>query len=455
MSVPATQAAPLRPEDNDDQSGDDRIPSRLVPAPDWGFGTGALPLLPDARDYPMERLPSVADMLQVGFPASYDLSGLVEQVYNQGALPSCVAHSTCGMKSLEDKIDRKVWNVYDAVALYQENGGNGSNGVDTRGVLQDAQANGVPLLSGGGRNRIGSYAFAPQIEGQFEATLKAAVAANEPCVLAVLLPTQFGWDFGGAITQAYHQMCLCGYDDTWAIFLNSWGPSFGQNGFCRLPWSYITQNNFQQLYAYAYTAIDALGPPPPPPPPPPPVSITVTGYGGTAVTASVNANASFSILGSGFDQAGNLEVSWGGQSLPVTQRTQNILVTTAPATPGVAPVSVGLGGQIVIGPMLPILPVVGPPPPPGDLGVSLYVRSYSDGAVGIWATVKDAAGAFVAATCTGTAGTQELPAHAAQSNGVPAVWMIQAAAGALITIHAVAADGRTGSGTATVSELAP
>jgi hypothetical protein len=82
--------------------------------------------------------------------------------------------------------------------------------------------------------------------------------------------------------------------------------------------------------------------------------------------------------------------------------------------------------------------------------VSLSVRRYSDGTVGIWATVKDAAGAFVAASCSGTAGSVELPAHPTQSNGVPAVWMIQVAAGALLTIHAAAADGRTGSGTATV-----
>lgn len=245
----------------------------LLPFNDEGYGTGAVLLSPDSRDFDMARIPEVRIMLEVGTPPSYEgMLAYIKGTYNQGQIPSCVAHSTAGMKSIEDMLEHSVWNTYDAPALYRDNGGTGQNGVDTRRVLQYAQDTGVLVLNGTARYRIGSYAFAPRVAGQFEETIKAAVAANMPCVLALLLPQNFGWDSSGGITQGYHQVVIAGYTEQYVIILNSWGAGWGNGGLGRVPWAFIIQDNFQNGYAYAYTVIDGLDkdlqPPPVPDPAP-------------------------------------------------------------------------------------------------------------------------------------------------------------------------------------------
>jgi hypothetical protein len=227
------------------------------PQPDWG-GTGAVPLTPDARDFRMELIPAVGAVLAIGAPPAFDLRSHVLGVYNQGAVPSCVAHSTCGMKSIQDHIEHGDWVTYDADGLYREMGGTGTAGVDPRGTLERARERGLQILNTTRRYRIGSYAFAPPVAGAFEETLKAAVAAMQPCTLALLLPQQFGWTSGGPITQGYHQVCVIGYDAAHAIILNSWGEMWGERGLGRIPWSFITQQNFQNGFAFAYTVVDAL-----------------------------------------------------------------------------------------------------------------------------------------------------------------------------------------------------
>src|SRR6266446_3248604 len=146
--------------------------SLAPPDPTWG-GMGALRLRPDIRDRSMAFIPAVQAQLQAGFPASFDLSSSVRRVYDQGASPACVAYSSCACKDLEDSIDRGGGPQYDGWQLYLENGGNGSSGVDSRSVLQDMETNGTPLAGGGRGNKIASYAFAPQVPGQFRDTLKA------------------------------------------------------------------------------------------------------------------------------------------------------------------------------------------------------------------------------------------------------------------------------------------
>ena len=86
----------------------------------------------------------------------------------------------------------------------------------------------------------------------------------------------------------------------------------------------------------------------------------------------------------------------------------------------------------------------------GDLVVSVTVRRYARGVVGIWATVQDHAGTVVEAACSGTTGRQQLPARRARSHGTPAVWMARIRAGTRIAIAAATPDGRWGRGTVLV-----
>ena len=223
-----------------------------------GYGTGALPLNIDARDYAISDLPRVR-----AAPAAEqaDLSPYVQGIYDQGQLPSCVAHSTAAMQSIFENIEHGQWFELDAVECYQQNGGTGSDGVDTRQVLSWEQNTGMRAVANGRRYRIGSFAFANPQDANGQSAIKAALAASCPCVLAMLLPDDFwnGDSQGDVVTNGYHQVCLVGFDGDRVEFVNSWGTSYGNMGFGSVPWRFLERAE-QQHFVYAFTAIDVIDP---------------------------------------------------------------------------------------------------------------------------------------------------------------------------------------------------
>lgn len=249
-----------------------------------GHGTGALYREPDARDWQLILLPEVQAALPE-LPGSFMVLPMaaVQVKYNQGARPSCVSESECGAKSIEDFQDTSIWNRYDATELYRACGGNGMNGIFTDAALRYAVGTGLLVAGSQRRFKLASYLFAPQVAGDFRRTLAAALVASGPCVVAMLLPSIFGWNSGESPTSGYHQMCLVGYeglgDGDYAVFLNSWGEGWGNQGFCRIAWRYLEMNgNFQNRYVYAYRMVDFIDKGTIPVPTPPPGELTVELY---------------------------------------------------------------------------------------------------------------------------------------------------------------------------------
>lgn len=246
------------------------------------FGTGALFRPPQPKDFALANLPEVADQLAAGLPSAFMTMPMdkVETIYNQGAESSCVAYSTCGVKSIEDFLDLGQWQTYDGGELYRANGGTGNNGVYTDRVLEYARTVGCKLLGGEARFKILNYLFAPQVAGAWRQTVAAATIASGPCVIATTLPPVFGWDSSGPGNKAsYHQMLVFGYeglgDSDHVVLLNSWGRGWGNGGFCRLTWGFLEGNGFQDKYVYAYRVTDIDDPNPEPPIPLPEPDPTV------------------------------------------------------------------------------------------------------------------------------------------------------------------------------------
>jgi hypothetical protein len=221
------------------------------------YATGARPHVPSALDYQMERLPGVVAVSAP--PPSYDLMGYEEGTYDQGAIPCCVLASIALMKSLFDAIDRDRWEWFDFLAAYHAVGGNDHEGVETRTALQYAQEVGLQVTGKAERHRIGSYAFAPRDSPEnFASTLKRALWAKHPFVIACRLPAEFGWISSGPRTPAYHQMVGIGYNrEGNLIVANSW-PNWGYRGFGQLSWEYLVADGFQGGDCYAWTATDCL-----------------------------------------------------------------------------------------------------------------------------------------------------------------------------------------------------
>ena len=240
------------------------LPNLAPVDPNWQ-ATGALFRPPQPTDFRLELLEENILAREAGLPQSF-LFMPMEQVpgqikINQGSVPKCVASSTAIDKSLQEFKDIGQWQRYDDDEVYRAAGGNGSNGVDTQRVLDLTREPGLRVVGTERRYKIASYMFAPQSPRLFRETLCAAVMTTGPCVVATLLPQSFGWTSSGQKTNGYHQMELFGWegleDTGWAVFLNTWGESFGNRGFVRLPWGYLEEGgSFQGRYVYAYTIAD-------------------------------------------------------------------------------------------------------------------------------------------------------------------------------------------------------
>jgi len=241
--------------------------------PSWG-GMGAV--LPPVEFQYLPTFaadPAVRQILDVGAPAIFDLSPLSGGIYNQGQWPRCSSYSAGAIKSYEERIDRGQWFTYDVDTLFREGGGSDSAGGVMEYMCRVMQEQGAIRSGAGVRDKIASFLRASTAgPAQWIEEVKAAIASNSPIQLAVLLPTQFGWTSGMARSSGYHAMAGVGYDSEWLILQNSWGAGWGNRGFCRLAWSYLTADNWQSGYCYALKITDIReggGDNPPPPPPPP------------------------------------------------------------------------------------------------------------------------------------------------------------------------------------------
>lgn len=465
----------------------------LPPSPVPDQLTGMKLRSPDSRDVPLAADPAVAEALVVGYPETFDNVKHVRHIYNQGAIPSCVSHTTAGMQSVHQVIEEGVLRVFDAPAVHAATG-NINEGRWPDQILRYCQETGMPLLGGGTRYRIQSYAFVAY-DAQWEATIKAAVSVGKVVCIALLLPSNFGWESSGQITQGYHEVYIIGYRPNAFLIVNSWGENWGKNGMGWVPIEFLRQQNWQNRYVLVHSVVDVRDITPPPPPPD---TLTVTGYDRSTVAPG----QSFIIFGSGFKQG--LTARWEPQGLqiPLTLNalapTQISVTMPADARAASGAVRVLQGADSAVGPFLTVGGDTTPPPPPAGVivtgkaegggleflkpGLSLTASGggYS-GAIAltkvergdngpdplpppppdqrlevllrfrrfistlqIIAVVRDAGTeALVAgAACTGTANQQPLPALPTNMHGY-VIWSVARMAGEC-HVRAVSPDGRMG-----------
>lgn len=279
---------------------DSYLDNLAQPDPNWQ-GMGAVYREDDPRDNHLEFLPQVIEALP-NLPPSYMAvePGTMPFIYDQDGEGACCPNSICGAKTVEEFADIGKWNHYDAHQMYTDLGGTGPNGIAADPALRYARDLGCRNMADDKRFKIGSYMFAPRNRNEWRNTLAAALVSTGPCVVALLVPTVFGWRSGDVKTSGYHQMALVGYeglgDNDYAVFLNSWSAAWGNQGFCGIKWGYLEDGgDFQNKYVYGYKMVDVKDWVPPPPPPPPPNVPPVIG----GVTQK--SRKKFIVTGVGFD----------------------------------------------------------------------------------------------------------------------------------------------------------
>lgn len=333
-----------------------------------GFGTGAVKKRADSRDRRMHHLRKLRAVAAAGPlpPADSHLIQQIKGTYNQGQLPACSAFAAATMKSVQDEEEHGAWDTYEALEAYHDCGGNDREGVDPRAVLELLKAKGLRIAGSESRRRIGTYAFAPKDSAElFVHTLKASIVAGQPFIFSTHLPAEFGWDSAGAPGDPFHELTGVAFEEEWLVAKNTWGQEWGNDGLCRLRWSFLTDNNFQGGDVDAYTCVDALDdalPPIPAPvivtPPPVVVPFTVNGYlGYRSQTPQMLSAAQMQIVGGPFD-VGVIQAQFCGHALEIVQTTAHLLTVKLPrvAGPCVGPVIVQREAVKVVGPLLVLRP---------------------------------------------------------------------------------------------------
>lgn len=161
-------------------------------------------------------------------PEKYSYKNFLPEVLDQGTDPICVPCSVSAFLNWKENLEegKKVDNKIDYFEIYNYRQGKG-DGMTFKEALQYLRHHGVK--SKAGKLTINEYAV---IKSTF--ALKLALVANGPCLgaLPVYNYTDKFWQkmYGDTI-QGYHAISIVGYDEKGFIIRNSWGNSFGKNGY--------------------------------------------------------------------------------------------------------------------------------------------------------------------------------------------------------------------------------
>lgn len=246
----------------------------------------------------LNQLRSEKNLEKIGgnnLPASYSLKSLVQEVYNQGSEGSCTANAFCGAyKMLEPD---KSFNPSRAYVYWKErlieDGNNPSRVQDSGADVQD----GIDWVCKNGvcseqlwpynvqnvdkeppkecdieaeKHKLGGSKSIPLDLNQ----IKTTISSGRPVLIAIGVYSSFEGEFTrltGVVQMPScvnygdsqdpidpfvggHEMLIVGYNDNIQYFtvLNSWGPEWGQGGFCYIPYSYISDPNlcFERVMIY-------------------------------------------------------------------------------------------------------------------------------------------------------------------------------------------------------------
>jgi C1A family cysteine protease len=236
---------------------------------------------PDSRDHIYQGPP---ELTAAKLPSSVDLRQWASPIDDQGQLGSCTGNAIAGAIDLIDrKVNNKSYQVSRLFIYYQERVIEGDvyydNGAYIRDGIKACYTYGAPLESIWPYNQ-NKWATRPTTAAYSDAlnrkvtgyarcldftAVKTALAAGTPVIIGFNVYSSFEagtWgnppSQGGTGLMPYpnvnteqllggHAVCIVGYNDNLAggrfIVRNSWGTSWGQNGYFYMPYQVIQNTN--------------------------------------------------------------------------------------------------------------------------------------------------------------------------------------------------------------------
>lgn len=179
-------------------------------------------------------------------PSSYSFINFLPRVLNQGERPICVPCSISAHLNWNKNVDTDGKNQRDnnikILEIYNSKTTIGDNGMTFKDALYFLKHTGVH--SDLGIMKIDSYAMLGS-----EIQIKQALLLNGPLVgaLPVYNDSEYFWDKqGNESFKGGHAISIVGYNEDGIIIRNSWGSSFGKNGYTNMDWNEI--KNFYEIW---------------------------------------------------------------------------------------------------------------------------------------------------------------------------------------------------------------
>ncbi len=252
---------------------------------------GCLPDTPDPRDLILAPAPTI-------LPKQIDYTAEMGPIRNQNPEGTCVGHAAVAVKEFHEKrqygtyIELSERFIYELAQHYDEWPGSDYEGSSVRGAMKALHKHGVceeyywpyqpfsppnpkpPGLKHGAfenafKYRILGYRSLGGLDhetGRFRVNLRSvrrAVVESGPVAMSFDLYDGKWFEVGGdgiidgsgvdKDLDGGHAICIVGYDDDSGRFKirNSWGASYGDNGYC-----YISYGYAQKTCVSAWTAWD-------------------------------------------------------------------------------------------------------------------------------------------------------------------------------------------------------
>lgn len=168
-------------------------------------------------------------------PEVYSFVNYLSPVTDQGNTNMCVTHAfACFLNWVTDmklKTSRKDNNI-DLKQIYSARSDNKhDNGMSIKEALSLARK--IGIKSDTGILKINDFAMIGS-----ELIMKQAILCNGPVLIALPVYDSSRNDFwNGSILEGGHCVAVVGYNKEGFIIRNSWGRSYGENGYWTLPYS--------------------------------------------------------------------------------------------------------------------------------------------------------------------------------------------------------------------------
>lgn len=175
----------------------------------------------------------------ISLPKIFSLTPIMAPILNQGNEPKCVAYSLTAcmdyMKNIRENDNNG--SQFSINELYNMRNNKPQNGMTIKNGLSIILHNGLKTNDGNGIMRIKAYAKVNSINH-----LKSALMLNGPCPVALPVKSYDAEFWRGKETIGCHCVVVTGFNDKGFEIRNSWGKSWGKNGYTHISYSDFEKN---------------------------------------------------------------------------------------------------------------------------------------------------------------------------------------------------------------------